>query len=606
MQPDGITISLVTRELENLLAGARVERVLQPTDDTIILVLRKQHQSFYLLASARADFARLHLTRRPAAENPSRPPLFCLVLRKHLEGGRLLKIAQKDLDRVVFLTFGRPWEDEGGEKVLAVEVMGKHSNIILLEGRTQTIIDGIKKYSHALSRYREVLPGRPYIPPPEQEKADPRRLDEEGFRAALMRGPWEQPVASLLVRHIAGVGSLLAREVLARAGLPLDLALEFCGDFELRALWRAFRELVFQLLAGSYKPVVVREEGQPVCFAPFPPLLYQGLPLEEAETLNAALDRYYAAREEAQKFHQLASALKSTVSRELERCTRRMEAATRARAEAEKAQVFRIQGETLLAYLHEVEPGREVVFLPNVYDPSGEPLAIPLDPSLSPSQNAQQLFRRYQKARATLVAAEKQLKQIEEEQEYLRGVAASLAQAESLRELEEIRSELEEAGYLKPREKKEKGKKGTQAPQVLRFTSAEGFEILVGKNNLQNDYLTMRLARENDLWLHVKEGPGAHVVIKAQPGKGIPPATLLAAAKLAAYYSEARHSSKVAVAYTRRKNVTKPPKARPGFVLYTNYETLLVTPEPPGQACSPASQEEPRRGRGDTPPGDRW
>ncbi|MDH7576476.1 MAG: NFACT RNA binding domain-containing protein [Bacillota bacterium] len=589
MSPDGITLSVIVRELQELLIQGKVERIFQPEEHEIILHIRRPGQSFRLLLSAQAENARVHLTGKEK-KNPPSPPLFCLVLRKYLEGSRLIRIEQVDLDRVLRLTFTR-LEESGlyQEKILIVEIMGKHSNIILLEPKTGLIIDGIKRYSHAVSRHREVLPGRPYLPPPAQNKVHPLDLTEEMFRETLLKGPWEKPTSELISCHIAGIGPVLGREIAARAGLDCDLRLEYCGEHELRTLWTAFQKAVPPLLQGDYQPTLIFERKRPICYAPVALIQYQGLRAVSQKSMNQILDQYYTVRQEINRYQQLLNTLKNTVKREQERCLKKILISQQVQAEAEKALGYRLQGEMLLAHLHQIPRGQKHVVLPNLYEPEAPPVEIELNPSLTPSQNAQQLFRKYTKARNTLNFVREQMMQTAGEQKYLASVLTALDQAETLQELEEIRTELEEAGYIKAKNRKhKKGKREASnlQPQILRFTSPEGFEILVGKNNKQNDYLTMRLAKNDDLWLHAKDVAGSHVVIKAQPGRSIPPATLERAAQLAAYYSEARHSSKVPVDYTKRKNVSKPARARPGYVIYENYETVFVAPTEPERFTS--------------------
>ncbi|HAA89257.1 MAG: Fibronectin-binding A domain-containing protein [Thermoanaerobacterales bacterium 50_218] len=583
MSPDGITLSLIVKELQELLLQGRVEKILQPEQLVVIITIRRPGASFHLLLSAQAENARVHLTNREKGKKNSSPPLFCLVLRKHLEGSRLIKIEQEDLDRILYFTFSGIGETgELQEKILVVEIMGKHSNIILVDPKTRMIIDGIKRYSHALSRHREVLPGRPYIAPPAQNKVDPRHLDEESFREILLRNPLEKRVEEIIFRNIAGIGPTLAREIVTRAGLDGDLCLEFCGEHELRVLWSGFQKVVTPLLDGNYQPTLIFDNNRPVCFAPLPLEQYSGFRSQPQETINQAIDLYYQEKIRAQQFQQLLNHLRNTVEREWARCLKKLDLQEEARSEAEQAEKYRILGETLLAHLHLVSRGQKEAVFPNIYNPEGPPVKIELNPALTPAENAQQIFRRYNKARNTLKIIEKQISQTQDELQYLASVRTALEQAETLEELEEIRAELEEAGYLQPKTREgKKNHKRTAKPQILRLRSRDGFEILVGKNNKQNDYITMRLAKSEDLWLHVKDAAGAHVVIKSQPGREIPLSTLEQAAKIAAYYSEARNSSKVPVDYTKRKNVSKPQKARPGFVVYENYETILVNPELP-------------------------
>lgn len=585
MSPDGITLSLLIKELNSQILHGRVDRVHQPEHLETILVIRKPGQNFRLLLSAHAENARLHLTATEKP-NPATPPLFCLVMRKHLEGSRLVGIQQTGLDRVVRFTFTHLDESGGYREIdLICEIMGKHSNLILVEQSTGQILDAIKRYTHAVSRHREVLPGRIYIAPPTQQKEHPLGLDEEQFSKVLQSGAWEKTLEELLFKKLAGIGPELARELLFRANLPADLRLEECGEYELRSLWQSLRRTIGSLLGGDYEPTLVFDEKIPVCYAPLPLTQFQGLSLNTTPSLNAAADTFYTGNMEIASFRQLQSSLASTVTRHVTRVDKKLFLQQQSRTDANKSQEHQIRGEMLLAHLHLVERGQTITHLPNLYDPDAPLLEIVLDPSLTPSQNAQRLFRRYEKSRNTLKTNKLRMDQTMEEQGYLASIKTALDLAETFEELGEIRAELVEAGYLKAkiRENRKERKARPQQkipPQVARAGSVEGFEILIGKNNRQNEYLTMHMAKKEDIWLHAKDAPGAHVIIRSQPGREMPAAVLEQAGRLAAYYSEGRHSSKVSVDYTARKNVWKPAKARPGFVLYENYQTLLVNPQP--------------------------
>lgn len=587
MSPDGITLYLIVNELQDKLLRGRVDRIFQPERQEIIIVMRNSGRNFRLLISAQAENARLHLTTQEKT-NPPAPPLFCLILRKYLEGSRLLRIEQTGLDRIVNFTFSRL--DESGdfkEIVLTSEIMGKHSNLILLDPETGLVIDGIKRYSHVLSRYREVLPGSLYLAPPAQKKVHPLQFDhEEHFIQTMLAGNLETPLDELLFRRIAGIGPELAREIVFRARLAPGLRLEYCGEYELHAVWQSLQDITIPLLQGKTEPTLVFEQNHPVCFAPIPLTQYTDLQFATCETVNRLLDRFYSAQSAINKFRQLRNRIATVINHEINRCAKKLILQQEARAEAEQAHEYRIKGEMLLAHLHLVKPGQKEIMIPNLYDQEASPLQIELDPSLTPSQNAQKLFRRYDKARDSLKIVIKRETLTKKELNYLSSVKLALDQTENLAELNEIKTELEDTGYLKTgvrihHRKKQQGQNRKQPPQVFRVTSHDGLDILVGKNNKQNDYLTMRLARDEDIWLHSKDMAGAHVVIKALPGRKVPPATLEQAAQLAAYFSEARFSSKVPVDYTTRKNVSKPPKARPGYVIYKNYETILVTPKAP-------------------------
>lgn len=583
MTPDGITLHLIVKELNNLLINGRVNRIYQPEPNEIIINVYKHGHSFRLLISAHAENTRIHLTSMEK-KNPLSPPLFCLILRKYLEGSRLIRIDQTNLDRVIHFTFSRLGESgEYKDITLIVEVMGKHSNIILIDPVEGLIIDGIKRYSYNISRYREVLPGRQYVAPPAQNKEHPLKMDEEKFINTLYAAPINISLEKILIQRIAGIGPVLAREILHRANIDPKICLEYCGDYDLRIVWQTFKNIIFPLLQCEITPTIVLDGKRPVCYAPIDLLQYKGLPFIRSETINQLLDIYYTKREEITKFEQLKTHLLNSVNREITRCEKKIHLYNQTRTEAGNAEKYKLRGEMLFAQLHLIKGKKTKVVLPNLYNPDEPLLEIELEPSLTPAQNAQLFFKKYEKARNALKKIETQISNISEELKYLTTVKIALEQAENLEEINEIKTELEDTGYLVAKRKKsiDKDHKKKKHYNILRVISPDGFEIFVGKNNKQNDYLTMRKAKDNDIWLHIKDGAGSHVIIKSQPGHMIPSSTLEMAAQLAAFFSEARHSSKVAVDYTERKNVTKPTKARPGFVLYENQKTIYITPKPP-------------------------
>jgi predicted ribosome quality control (RQC) complex YloA/Tae2 family protein len=584
MSPDGITLNLITGELQRVLIPGRIERIYQPKKQEIILMIRSSGQNQRLLLSAKADSASLHLTTQEK-KNPPSPPQFCMVLRKYLEGSRLTEIKQVGLDRIVQITFSRLAESgEFKDLVLVIEIMGKHSNIILVNPESNQILDGIRRYSHALSRYREVLPGRPYLFPPAQEKVHPLSLDEDKFIELMLNNPLEKSLAKILFSVIEGLGPVLAREISVRAGLDPSLQLEYCGAHELQSLWQVLQDNILPLLRGkNIEPTIIFHEKEPTVCAPIMLTQYQDFKNVRYQTVNEMLDKFYAARLDLNRFQQIHNHLTHVIKDKLDHCSKKQLNLEQDLAEANDALKLRMWGDAIFAHLHLIKPGAQEVILPNIYEPEGPPLKIKLSPSITASQNAQNFFRKYNKARDSLKIIEKHKQKTAAEIRYLNSVKTGLDHADTLSELEDIQSELEEAGYLHSKEKKKQKMKARkkEGPQIKQVTSQDGFTILIGKNNKQNDYLTMRLARNDDYWLHVKDSAGAHVVIKCAPGQDVPPSTLEEAAGLAAYFSEARLSSKVPVDCTKRKNVSKPVGAQPGFVIYKNYETFYVTPKAP-------------------------
>jgi len=580
---DGLFLAAIREELLPLV-GSRVDRIFQPEKETLILHLRQGRETRKLLLCSLADQARVHLTTA-AFTNPPAPPLFCMVLRKHLEGGLLAGVEQPDLERVLLLHFhttdelGRP-----AARRLVTEIMGKHSNIILLDA-AGNIIDAVRRYTHAVSRHREVLPGRPYIPPPAQAKTDPRRLDDETLTPLLYSGRWDAPLERLLVEQLAGLGPETAREVTCRAGLPAGTTLENCGEYELARLWRALQEVLAASRPDGWQPVVVRDrEGQPLTFAAFALAQYQGLPQENLPTPAAACDAYYRARRERHLLAGARRSLEHILERELKRCYKKegLQAATV--NEATGAERLRLAGELITANLYHLEKGQATLTTTNFYDPAGATITIELDPALAPAANARRYFSRYNRARNAARLAAVQLEQTRAEIAYLESIAQALSLAADHDDLAEIRRELRQAGYL-PEEKEKPGKPGqknnkkeaARPSQPLEFTSPDGFIILVGKNNRQNDWLTLKQAAPGDIWLHTKDSPGSHVIIRTE-GREVPDSTLAMAARLAARYSRAGQSSRVPVDWTLVKHVRKPPGARPGMVTYDHQRTVYVAP----------------------------
>jgi predicted ribosome quality control (RQC) complex YloA/Tae2 family protein len=570
---DGLALHSVTRELQTALTGGRIERVYQPGALEIILAVRRERQRHRLFFSATADAARVHLTEADL-RNPARTPFFCSTLRRHLEGSRITAVAQPGLERLLHLTIagtddlGRPVTH-----VLTAEIMGKHSNIILVAAEENKIVDAIKRYTHAVSRYREVLPGQPYVPPPPSGKADPLAATEEEFFAALSGQTPASGVAAAIQRTHEGLSLFTAREIVCRAELAPEITVGECGVYEYRRLYASLRELVSSVVNGTATPTLVLRDGAPVEFAPFDPCQSTGNRIHA--TMNEILDRFYQARTRAAAFSAQRRRLEQCLGREINRLNRKLEGIAGVLNDPDPDR-YRLYGELLTANLYRLKPGEKEVALANFYEPGAPPVTIPLDPALTPAQNAQRYFKKYARARTAREHAAREKERLEEELAYLTGVATAIGQATSLEDLLEIATELAEQGYLATGKSPAK-KETADQPQPLKLSSTDGFLILVGKNNRQNDYVTFRLANPGDIWLHARGVPGAHVILKTG-GLEPSPRALEEAGALAAYFSQARHSNSVPVDWTRRANVQRPKGARPGFVVYTGEKTLYADP----------------------------
>lgn len=575
---DGLVLAAVRRELCGLCTGGRLERVQQPAPDQLVLLIRSRGEKFRLLVSAHATGYRAHLTASAPA-NPPSPYTFCQVLRKHLEGARIETIEQPGFERVLRIALGG--RDELGRpfrKTLVAEFMGKHSNIILVD-EDGIILDGIKRYTHAVSRLRQVLPGAEYVSP-KREKKDPLDIDEEGFMDAVTGKGLGISLAAALQQSFEGLSRVMAGELLYRANLPADIRVEECGVYELRAVMTSLRNLFLKALAGRFRPgLLLGAAGQPVDFAAFPLEGAPGIQWQEYTTMNEAIDRFYTSRLQSEAVEEQRRALLGIVNREVKKIDRRLEDCRSVIGSAGEAEQNRIYGELITANIHQLQQGADQAMLTNFA--VMREVTVPLDPALSPSANAQRYFKRYRKQKGAVARACEETKSLENEKAYLEAVETSIVLAAGLDELSEIREELVQQGYLSGNKTAPK-QAGRPSPvaEPLSFAAPNEMRILVGRNNRQNDIVTFKLGKDEDVWLHARGVPGAHVVIKTA-GREVDPDTLEKAASLAAYFSRARLAPSVPVDYTLRKYVKKPRGAKPGLVIYTNEKTLTVSPSPP-------------------------
>jgi len=578
---DSTVMAAVVGELNQRLLGARITKIYQPEADELALLCHAGGENYRLLLSANPRHARLHLTRIEK-RNPPSPPVFCMLMRKYVEGGRITEVAQVGRDRICRIAIRAT--DELGNPVtyrLVTEVMGKHSNIVLISPQGR-IVDAIRRVTEEVNRYRELLPGLAYVPPPPTGKLDPARVTA----ADLTPPDPDLPAWQVLLDRVDGLGPLLAREAVFRTGAPADAPL---SSVDPAALAAAVRDLA--TVGAAVGPrLLYTADGRLKEYHVLEMRHWPG-PVETGfDSVSACLDAYYGRRAEEEHFRALRGSLARLVRDEIARVRKKHRAQEESLATAEAAETYRIQGELITAHLWKITRGITEVRVENYYDPEGGEIVIPLDPALSPTENAQAYYRRYQKARSGLAAIQEQLAKSAAELAYLEQVEVALEQAESLPDLEEIRRELTAEGYLKGHTAGRKAEQGRRRPPgegkeqkaqpPITLRSSDGLEIWVGRNNRQNDYLTLKLAAPQDLWFHTKEIPGSHVILRVPPGKEVPERSIHEAAALAAYHSKARQSSGVPVDYTARKHVRKPGGARPGMVIYDNQKTLWVTPDP--------------------------
>ncbi len=573
---DGLAIKAVTEELNSSLLDARIDKIYQPEKDELILTTRHPKIGTHrLLISANARWSRMHITesRKP---NPKVPPSFCMLLRKYLEGGKIKSIRQIDFERIVYIDIEaldefREWKS----KILVCEFMGRHSNIILINPETRIILDAIKRYGKDLSSFREVLPGKEYIDPPSQDKLNPLVFDYN----ALVQNIWQQDnskiLSSALFQTYTGISPFLSREICMSAGLDPNIPVEECGEYELTAIYRRLKELLTDVSNGKTKPAVIYQENQPVDFCPYLPAtgIYKTF-----DSVNTACDIFYTSKLDYLRLESMKTNLSRNIKAILDKVYKKQFFQTGDLSKAEENEKYRIWGELITAYSHQFKKGDTQAVLDDFN--TGEQVSIELDPRYTPMQNAQKYFKTYSKSRKAIKHLENLMARNQEEIDYLESVLVTIQQAEYPDEIDEIIEELENEKYVKGQFKK-RSRPTPSSPR--KFISSDNLEILVGRNNRQNDTLSIKMAERSDLWLHTKNIPGTHVIVKLPKYIGsihdMPDATLEEAALLAAYFSKAEQSEKVEVDYTFRSNVKKPGGARPGMVIYENYWTILVNPQ---------------------------
>lgn len=569
---DGLTLGFMARELKETLNGGKIEKVNQPEKDMLVLLIHAQGKNHKLLLSAAPSFARAHLTNA-SYQNPADAPMFCMLMRKHLQAGRITGLEQLGGDRVLKITVES--KDELGDtapRELYLELMGRHSNLTLVkDGR---IIDAIRHVSGDMSRVRQALPGLPFVPPPAQDKIDPAELTEEALseKLAALSGPLDKALAA----SIRGLSPVAAREIAFRA---TGMHRTELADLNLTALSQVVCAF-FRKMPEIAKPTAqMGPDGLMADVLPFPYLSLSPDLQKPYSTLSAALDAFYFGRDRRDRMNQKSQSLKRLIKTHLERDEKKLALQEEELTASAKMEEYRIAGELLTAQGYLVPRGAETVALPNFYDPSGGTVEIALDVALTPAQNAQKYFKRYRKARVAQDLAKEQKEKTLKEIALLEQALFDLEESETEQDMADVRKALEDGGIVKPASAGagKGGKKKPKPPKKpdsdpLRFEAPDGTEIIVGKNSAQNDRVT-GAARGNDTWLHAKDMPGSHVIVKAEHPA---PETLGMALRLAAWYSRGKGAA-VPVDYTLRKNVKKPGGSPAGFVTYTNQKTVMVS-----------------------------
>ncbi len=575
MALDGTVLHALAHELDTVLAGGKIDKVYQPGRGELVLGIRTREKNYKLLLSANPSLPRAHLTEA-AFENPAKPPMFCMLLRKHLVSGKITSVEQYAFERILRISI--EGYDELGEKTvrtLVLELMGKHSNLILLDAGGK-MIDSIYHVDLTVSSVRQVLPGLAYQAPPSKGKYNPLLL---GGPPALDENGGE--LSKQLVQTFMGISPLVAREAVYRALGKTELIPDDADAGSLQKVGQAFYDMMQQAANNDYSPVILTDvqSGKPLEFCALPIRQYEKLASCEAyDSISQAIEHFYAKKAQGETLRQRGGDLMRVVANNLERCRKKLQLENERLEKAAKRDKYKLYGDLVTANLHRIQKGAEHITVQNFYDPDGSELKIALKSDLTPAQNAQRYYTRYNKEKTAAAETEKQKTLNLAEIDYLESVQDAIAKAETTSEITQIRDELIEQGYLKNKGRIKKSKK-TDTPKPMHFISSDGYDIFVGKNNKQNDYITCKMARPTDLWFHTKGIHGSHTLIQTADAMAVPDETYRQAALLAAYYSKGRASQSVPVDYTEARNVKKPAGAKPGMVIYVDYSTLYVTPD---------------------------
>ncbi len=570
MALDGITTAALVKQLSDELTGARISKIIQPERDALLLTCKspKGQRRVYLSSSASLPLAYITDKNRQA---PATAPNFCMLLRKHIGNGRIVSITQPSLERII--NFEVEHYDEMGDlkrKILVLELMGKHSNLIFCNDEGM-ILDAIKHISAQTSSVREVLPGRMYFIPQTMEKKDPLHIEENTFKE-LIKGK-AMPLSNAIYTSLTGLSPVMAEELCFRSSLDPGRSATALTPNELEHLFHTFDRLMEDVKDGKYTPNIVFDPaGEPVEFAALPLTMYDDYEAAEYESISEILEQYFALKDTVTRIRQKSSDLRRIVGTASDRTRKKLALQEKQLKDTEKREKYRLYGELLHTYGYGASPGDKSIEVINYY--TNEPVKIPLDATLSAAENAKRYFDKYSKQKRTYEALSAQVEETRQDLAHLESIQTFLEMALGEEDLVQVREELTDAGYLR---RHYTGKKVKITSKPYHYQNPDGYDIYVGKNNFQNDELTFKFASGGDWWFHAKGTPGSHVVLKSK-GTEIPDSAFEDAARLAAYYSKNRAAEKVEIDYVQKKEVKKPGGAKPGFVVYyTNYSMLIDT-----------------------------
>ena len=577
MALDGLVIHSIVDELHKKLLGGKIDKVYQPENDEVVLHIRNNKENFKLVLSCSASNPRVYLASDYKKENPINAPMFCMLFRKYIQGGNIVNVSQVDFERIIKISVESFDElKEKTTKDIIIEIMGRHSNIILTHSSNNKIIDSAKRIPPSVSRVRQILPGQTYVLPPKQDKLNPiTDISLNSFVDTL--SSFDGPIFKAIYSKFLGISSVIAKEICFRANIDENLLVSKISSDDISKIYREFHNLFKYIKDNIYNPCMVIDTSidKVLDFSCINLSLFSNLSIINDDSISKILENYYATKDIKDRIHQRSSDLRKSISIKLDRLYNKLNKQEKELIESENAQIYKIKGELITSYIYMIEKGMESVEVANFYDPEYKNIKISLNTNFTPSENAQKYFKKYNKLKTAKKEITSQMEITKEEIDYLENIMLSIENCENLAELMDIREELGKVGYLRSKNNSKKETKLTTKPHE--FVSSNGFKILVGKNNKQNDHLTLKVASNEDIWMHTKNIPGSHVIIKTE-GKEVPDETIFEGAMLAAFFSKSKMSSQVPVDYTKKKNVKKPNGAKPGMVIYDTNNTIYVTP----------------------------
>lgn len=573
---DGIVTKAVVEEIRSKLVGGRINKIYQQEKDEILLNIHNNRTDYKLIISSSSNNPRIYITKH-SKENPATPPMFCMVLRKHLNSGTILNIEQSTLDRVIFMDISSLDElGEPSEKRIVIEIMGRHSNIILIDKDSSMIIDSIKKVTEDMSRVRQILPAIVYEQPPVQDKSNPLKSSEKEFFAFLDNEKQNLKIFKFFYFNYIGLSPLISKEICFHSDIDIDRTINSLYEDDKKGLFKSFSFFMEKVRNKNYCPtLIINNDMEAMAFHALDLNQFGSENKEHLDSISKVLDKYYYRKDVSDRLNQKSSGIKKSIGIKLDRTKNKLSKQKNELLDSREREKYKIYADLISANLHMIPNNKDKVQLQNFYDENMKLLEVPLNPKYSPVENAQRYYKRYSKLKKAESLLRRQIPYTQHEIEYLENVLVSIENSTEIEDLDEIKENLIEDGYIKGRKKKKKKQK---ASKPHHYISKDGFNIYVGKNNKQNDYLTLRFSHRTDTWLHVQNMPGSHVIIDNK-GKEIPDTTLEQAGILAAFYSKARNSNNVAVDYTERKNVRKARNAKAGMVIYNDFKTLNINPQ---------------------------